>query len=80
MRWMMNFSSIFWISRTSKKVLKNKKILFKTQKQHKIKIIIRKIRRDAWIHHEQNLERAERHVRAVRLVQSADERYSKRRH
>ena len=38
------------------------------------------VRRDAWIHHEQNLERAERHVRAVRLVQSADERYSRRRH
>lgn len=40
----------------------------------------KKIERDAWIHHEQTLERAERHVRAVRLVQSADERYSRRRH
>jgi hypothetical protein len=64
--------------RKAKKCSKTKKILFKHKSS--TKLLFEKFRRDAWIHHEQTLERAERHVRAVRLVQSADERYSKRRH
>jgi hypothetical protein len=77
-------TKIFWISRTRTSKNNNKKcsktkILF-THTKIKKNYSRKKLERDAWIHHEQTLERAERHVRAVRLVQSADERYSRRRH